>query len=86
MREAQQSRQFLRPDLTLTFVAAIAERHCVRVLLQTLAPQRKAIAVPIQNLDPIPPPAGEHKTGKFSFRLPLLQSPPLIIGLPRFLI
>ena len=40
---------------------AVAERHRVRALLQSLAPHREAVAVPIQDLDPIFPTAGEHK-------------------------
>ena len=38
-----------------------AERHRVRAFLQSLAPHRESVAVPVQNLDAVSPPAGEHK-------------------------
>ena len=56
---AQQSREFLRRDLAPALLAAIAERHRVRALLQPLGPYREPATVPIQNFDAIPPTAGE---------------------------
>src|SRR5436190_16787084 len=58
---AQQSPQFLRRDLPSPFWLALTERHRVRAFLQSLAPHRESVTVPIQNLDPIAPPAREHK-------------------------
>src|SRR5581483_12011830 len=57
---AQQRSQLLCRDLPLSFSGAVFKRNRVRPFLQPLAPDREAVAVPVQNLDAVPAPACEH--------------------------
>src|SRR5207248_9701824 len=57
----QQRSYLLRRDLTLAFFAGIAQRHCVRPLLQSLAPDRETVLVPVQNFYPVLAPTRKHK-------------------------
>ena len=39
----------------------IFERHRVRAFFQPLGPDREAVAIPVQDLDPVAPPVGEDE-------------------------
>src|SRR5580704_4388691 len=60
----KQCPEFGRSDL-MTLLGSdntgAAERHRVRTFLQTLCPDREAVAIPVEDLDPVAPPVGEDE-------------------------
>src|SRR5260370_35055537 len=58
---AQQRAQFLCRDLPPVFAGVFRQGHRVGAFLQTFAPHCKSVAIPIQDLETIAPPAGEHE-------------------------
>src|SRR5512140_2942401 len=48
-------------DLAPAFRIVVAERNCVRPLLQTFAPDGETVAIPVQNFHPVLAPACKHK-------------------------
>src|ERR1700676_3171215 len=57
---AQQGSEFLDRDLQPMRVG-LSGRNNVAALLQTFRPDPEPVTVPIQNLDPVAPPAGEDE-------------------------
>src|SRR2546430_12797720 len=53
IRRPPRSTLFPYTTLFRSFFAGIAQRHCVRPLLQSLAPDRETVLVPVQNFYPV---------------------------------
>src|SRR5262245_62047622 len=58
---AQQSSQFLCRDLLPPLLGICANRNCVRAFLQTFAPDRESVTIPVQDLHAVFPAAGENE-------------------------